>query len=260
MGEAILAGWLGARSGAAADLSAEDFLIIGHTEERCAQLQERYGVRTQRTLDGAADAELIVLGVKPQVLGGVLDDLAQALGGRTTPLVLSIAAGVPTASIEAKLEGVRVVRAMPNTPLLIGEGATAVAPGSSADASDARRICDLFDCLGVAVQVREDQIDAVGATSGAAPAYFAALVEGLVQAAVHAGLPEDVAQALLVQSGRGTFDLMQQTGQTPEEVRVSVCSPGGTTLAALAAMDSTGFTDSLRAGVEAAIRRAKELA
>ena len=121
MGEAMLAGWLAASSGAAADISAADILIVGHTAERCAALEQRYDVRTQQGMAGIADADLIVLGVKPQVLGGVLDDLAQELAASDgAPLVLSIAAGVATSTIEGKLGPVvRVVRAMPNTPLQV---------------------------------------------------------------------------------------------------------------------------------------------
>ena len=262
MGEAMLAGWLAASSGAAADISAADILIVGHTAERCASLEQRYDVRTQQGMAGIADADLIVLGVKPQVLGGVLDDLAQELAASDgAPLVLSIAAGVATSTIEGKLGPVvRVVRAMPNTPLQVEQGATAVAAGVAASPQDVQLVLELFDCLGLAVAIEEEQIDAVGALSGAAPAYFAALVEALTAAGAQAGLPADTACALLVQSGLGTFTLMEATGQTPAEVRTSVCSPGGTTLAALGAMDEAGFARSLDAGVKAAIARAKELA
>lgn len=262
MGEAMLAGWLAASPDAPAALSAPDVRIVGHTAERRRVLEERYGVRTQQDMHGIADADLIVLGVKPQVLGSVLDELAGVLAeAARMPLILSIAAGVPTTAIESALgDGARVVRAMPNTPLQVGQGATAIASGSAASDQDAQLVKSLFDRLGIAVLVCEDQIDAVGALSGAAPAYFAALVEALVAAGEEAGLPAQTACELLVQSGLGTFCLMQRTGQTPEQVRTAVCSPGGTTLAALAAMEQAGFAPSLNAGVKAAIARAKELA
>lgn len=260
MGEAILTGWIGARTGVAADLTPADFLIVGHSQQRCEQLRHRHGVRVQTDMSGIQAADIIVLGVKPQVLPEVLSQLAPHLEG-APHLVVSIAAGVACATIEAALPaGARVVRAMPNTPLQVGQGATAVAAGATATPSDEQLVCDLFDCLGLAVKVREDQIDAVAALSGAAPAYFAALIEALAVAGEQAGLPAAVAEALLVQSGFGTFDMMRATGASPEQTRLSVCSPGGTTLAALAAMDQAGFAASIQAGVKAAIDRAKELA
>lgn len=260
MGEAILSGWLHASAGPAAELTADSFLIVGHSDERCQQLRERFGVRVQQTMEGVGAADIILLGVKPQVLPGILADVAPHLEG-ASHLVISIAAGVPTETIEAALPAAtRVVRAMPNTPLQVGQGATAVAPGISASAEDAQLACDLFDSLGLAVQVREDEMDAVTALSGAAPAYYAAFIEALVAAGARAGLPSETAEALLTQSGLGTFLMMWETGQTPRQTREAVCSPGGTTLAALGAMEQAGFAASLEAGVRAAIDRAKELA
>lgn len=260
MGEAILTGWLHAQTGPAAAFGANDFLIVGHTAKQCESITHRYGVRAQINMDGIEKADIVVLGVKPQVLPGVLVDLAPHLEG-APHVVISIAAGVPTQTIEEALPaGVRVVRAMPNTPLQVGAGASAVAAGASATQSDLALVRDLFQSLGLAVEVAESQIDAVTALSGAAPAYFAALVEALAAAGEEVGLPRATAEALLVQSGAGTFEMMRKTGQTPEQTRVAVCSPGGTTLAALGAMEDAGFSASLAAGVQAAVRRAKELA
>ena len=260
MGEAILTGWIGARTGAAAALAPADFLVVGHSDQRCEQLRQRHWVHVQTDMEGVDAADVSVHGVKPQVLPGVLEELAPHLA--TSPhLVISIAAGGASATIEAALPaGVRVVRAMPNTPLQVGQGATAVAAGASATPSDQRLVCDLFESLGVAVEVHEDQINAVAALSGAAPAYYAALIEALVAAGERAGLPAPLGEALLVQSGFGTFDMMRKTGASPEQTRVAVCSPGGTTLAALSAMDRGGFASSIQDGVQAAIDRAKELA
>lgn len=263
MGEAMLSGWLHATSGVAAGISAQDVSIVGHTQQRNDHLAERYGVHVQTDMRGACGADMVVLAVKPQVLPEILPGLAEELvaSDSTSPLILSIAAGVTTSAIEGALgPDVRVVRAMPNTPLQVGQGATAIASGSSSTDEDLRSVCDLFDCLGMAVVVQEDQIDIVGALSGAAPAYLAAMLEALCDAAASEGLSYETACALLVQSGFGTFDMMRETGQTPEEVRISVCSPGGTTLAALGAMEAGGFSESLENGVHAAILRAKELA
>lgn len=260
MGEAILTGWIHARTGEAAHLTPADFLVAGHSTERCDQIARRHAVHVQQGLEGVGAADSIVLGVKPQVLPDILEELAPQIAN-SPHLVISIAAGIPTAAIEAALPaGTRVVRAMPNTPLQIGEGATAVAGGATATPADVQLVCDLFACLGMAIKVHEGQMDAVGAISGAAPAYFSALVEALASAGAHVGLPASTCEALLVQSGLGTFQMMRETGQTPAETRMAVCSPGGTTLAALAAMDEAGFAESIDAGVQAALHRAKELA
>lgn len=263
MGEAILGGWIASGKGAAAKLSAESFTVANPGLPRREHLSERYGVACVADACEVERADIVILAVKPQVMMGVLESMAQCgtyAGGAAGPLFVSIAAGLSTARLEAALPaGSRVVRTMPNTPLLVGEGATAVCAGAQASTEDVELVRELFACLGVAVVVDEADMDAVGAVSGSGPAYVAAMVEALRDAGAAHGLDAALAEELALQTVLGTAKLVRQTEVSPEEARLAVCSPGGTTLAALAAMDAAGFSQVFAAGVDAAVRRSKEL-
>lgn len=267
MGEAILAGWLAADSGPAAPLAPECFIVVNPGEERRSHLQDAYGVACVADAAALADAapfDAVVLAVKPQVMMDVLaglSALAPFQGGAQGPLFISIAAGLSTDSLAAALPaGAPLVRVMPNTPLQIAAGASAVCGGAGADEGQVSFVRDLFGCLGRAVVVDESQMDAVCALSGSGPAYVAAMIEALIAAAAEEGLPEPLAQDLAVQTVLGTAALIDRTGVSPREARLAVCSPGGTTVAALEAMGAAGFSQVFAAGVHAAAKRSKELA
>lgn len=263
MGEAILGGWIASGEGAAAALDASSFAVANPGLARREYLHERYGVACVAEACELQRADMVILAVKPQVMMGVLEGMAQHsayAGGSRGPLFVSIAAGLSTARLEEALPaGSRLVRTMPNTPLLVGEGATGVCAGANATGEDVELVRGLFACLGAAVVVDERDMDAVGAVSGSGPAYVAAMVEALRDAGVAQGLETPLAERLALQTVLGTAKLICQTGQAPEEVRRAVCSPGGTTLAALAAMDEAGFAKVFAVGVDAAVRRSKEL-
>ena len=231
--------------------------------ERRSFLQERYGVACVDDARRIGPADLVLLAVKPQVMMGVLKGIAEEdayAGGPDGPLFVSIAAGLSTARLEAALPpGARLVRTMPNTPLLVGAGVTAVTGGAHAAPDDVALVRDLFACLGTACVVDEADIDAVGALSGSGPAYVAAFVEALRDAGAALGLDAALAERLAFETVRGTIELMARTGQDAETTRVAVCSPGGSTLAALAAMEEAGFAPAIAAGLSAAVRRSKEL-
>lgn len=263
MGEAILGGWLAASDGPAAALHARNFVVANPGESRRAYLQGRYGVECVVDACDIDRADMAVLAVKPQVMMGVLEKMARCstyAGAHGGPLFVSIAAGLSTMRLEAALApGSRVVRCMPNTPLLVGSGVTAVAGGTAATKADVALVRDLFACLGMACIVEEDDVDAVGALSGSGPAYVAAFIEALRDAGVAQGLDAPLAESLAFETVRGTVDLMTRTGQDVKTTREAVCSPGGSTLAALAAMDEAGFASAVDAGMVAAVRRSKEL-
>lgn len=260
MGEAVLGGWIAAQEGPAACLSAESFVVANPGEERRTYLQRTYGVACVADAREAVCADIVVLAVKPQVMMGVLEGIA-GCGAYGGALFVSVAAGLTTETLEHALpDGARVVRTMPNTPLLVGCGATAVAGGAHASEEDVELVRDLFDCLGAAYVVDESLVDAVGAISGSGPAYVAAFIEALRDAGARFGLDARLAEELATQTVRGTAELMARKAQDAETTRIAVCSPGGTTLAALAAMDEAGFAAALDAGVAAAVRRSKELA
>lgn len=264
MGEAIVGGLVKGNEGLAASLTANDFTVADPGEGRRAYLSEAFGVTCVGDASEAAHADVVVLAVKPQVMMSVLEGIAQLpvyAVGEAGPLFISIAAGLPTASLEAALApNSRLVRVMPNTPLLVSKGTTAVTGGSCATDADVQFATELFACLGTAYRVDEEELDAVGAVSGSGPAYVAALIEALRDGGVSEGLDAELAEELALQTVLGTAELMVQTGRSAEETRVAVCSPGGTTLAALAAMEDAGFSASIKAGVSAAVVRSKELA
>jgi len=203
-----------------------------------------------------AESEIVVLAVKPQIMQAVLAEIAPHVTRRT--LIVSIAAGLPTSRLEAGLGGrPRVVRAMPNTPALVGTGMTVVVRGAHATAADERCAAELF---GGVVRVKDEALmDAVTGLSGSGPAYVYRFAEGLIAGAVAEGLDPAIARRLTYQTLRGAAVMLQETGRSPEELRVMVSSPGGTTLAGLAALDERGFVDAVAAAVTAATRRGREL-
>ena len=255
MGEAVLSGWLASEAAPAGTLSGESFIVVEPTEERRAHLAERYGVTAVADVSDLDGCDAVVLAVKPQVMPEVLGQLGSVDG-----LVITIAAGIPTATYESVLgPAARVVRVMPNMPLQVGMGASVVAAGASATDADAQLVRALFAALGTAQIVPEDQIDAVCAISGGGPAYVAYMIEALRDAGVALGLDAGLAEGLALQTVGGTWRAMDASGTSPEAMRTSVCSPGGTTLAALAVMDDCGFKEMFAAAMRAAVDRAAEL-
>ncbi|MGQ0521343.1 MAG: pyrroline-5-carboxylate reductase [Actinomycetota bacterium] len=249
MGEALVAGLL--RSGWAA---ASELVVVEKVAARRRELQERFeGVGV---VGEPAPADGAVLAVKP-------DDVEAACGAVAatgTPVVLSIAAGVTLASLEAALgPDVRVVRAMPNTPALVGAGAAAIAPGSSATDDDLAWAESLLSAVGTVVRVPEHLLDAVTGLSGSGPAYVFLVAESLIDAGVLAGLPRATSTALVLQTLLGSARLLTESGQGPEALRAAVTSPGGTTAAGLRALEERAVRAALSEAVQAATRRSREL-
>ncbi|MDD6650599.1 MAG: pyrroline-5-carboxylate reductase [Eggerthellales bacterium] len=259
MGEAIMAGWLQATEGPAAELSPASFQVANPGAERQQYLRDTYGVACVDDASCLSAAQIVVLAVKPQVLPEVLPVVAQ-LPFLADSLVVSIAAGYTTSRIESFLpEGTHVVRVMPNTPLMVGSGASCLCAGSCATSEELHLAEKLFCSLGKAWVVEESALDAVCAVSGSGPAYVAALIEAMAEGAVRAGLPREFGEALATQTAYGTAKLMLVREQGAEKTRVDVCSPGGTTLAGLDAMNAAGFGEAVAKGVVAAYERSIEL-
>lgn len=204
----------------------------------------------------ASDPDVVVLAVKPQVLGSVMEQLAPQVGGR---LVISIAAGVSTSTIEAALPSARVVRVMPNLPVQVRSGATAVAAGARAGEQDVSVACEIFSALGAVAVMREDQLDVAGAVSGCAPAFFSLFVDALTRAGVMAGLPAACAREMVESTMRGCAEQLLTEGVHPREYMERVTSPGGTTAAALRELAGP-LTEGTYAAIDAALARTRELA
>jgi pyrroline-5-carboxylate reductase len=206
----------------------------------------------------ASASDVIVLCVKPGDALGALRALGTALRGK---LVVSIVAGLPIAALEKAAGGeARVVRVMPNTPALIHRGAAAYALGASATAEDAAVAEKIFGAVGVAVKVKEELLDVVTGLSGSGPAYIYMVIEALSDAGVLLGLPRDLSLRLAAQTVGGAAQMVLETGCHPAALKDEVTSPGGTTIAGLAALEAGALRSTFLRAVRAATERARELA
>ncbi len=254
MGEALTKGLL--RAG---KIPPESLTCTDARAERREEIQKKYGVHvTGDNRAAAAQADLLVLAVKPQMMEHLLDEVAPAVD--TKKLVISIAAGVPIAALAHKLgSGVRIIRTMPNTPALVGAGATALARGPHATEHDLEQALALFEAVGVAVVVEEHHLDAVTGLSGSGPAFVFMAIEALADGGVKVGLARPIAMALAAQAVMGSAKLVLETGDHPGRLKDQVTSPGGTSIAGVHALEQHGFRAALIAAVEAATKRSREL-
>lgn len=202
--------------------------------------------------------DVVILAVKPQHMDTVLKEIGPLFEERH--LVISIAAGVPTSRIEKFMRnGVRLVRAMPNTPMLVGAGAAALCTGRWAGDDDLALAREIFGSSAAVVTVDEKDMDAVTAVSGSGPAYFFYFTEAMIKAGVALGLVEETARTLARQTAFGAGKMLAEVPETPEELRGRVTSPGGTTEAAIKSMIRAGVAESIAKAIEAAAARSKEL-
>ena len=257
MAEALCKGIL-----AAGIRAPDEVMLTDIRAERLAELSARYGVRTTKDNAAAvAGAGMVFLCVKPQQMSDVLGALSAAGVEVAEPLWVSIAAGVATELIEARLGGgVRVVRVMPNTPALVTQGAAGIAAGSLARGDDLAAVQEIMESVGTCVTVTEADLHAVTAISGSGPAYVFYLVEAMLRGAASMGFDAEMARDLAIQTVTGAAALLLESGEAPEALRAKVTSKGGTTAAAVAAFDAAGVGAGLTAGVQAAAYRSRELA
>lgn len=253
MGETLLSGLV--RAG-----RRVDNLLIGEKRpDRARELEERYGVAVVSNLEAARKADTVALVVKPQDMAAVLEEITPEL--RSGQLLVSLAAGITTSFIEARVPtGVAVVRVMPNTPALVDEGMAAISPGSHCDEQHLAEAEDLLASTGRVIRIPEKQQDAVTAISGSGPAYLFFVVESMIEAGVHLGLPRATATELVVQTVVGSAKMLRETGTHPAILREQVTSPGGTTASALRELEVHKVRAAFLAAMEAARNRSRELA
>jgi pyrroline-5-carboxylate reductase len=253
MARALAGGFLRAGLARAEDVCASDKIAS-------AQLgwEEVVGAKAfAANLDVVAAADILFLCVKPQAMPALLAEIAPAVTEKH--LVVSIAAGVTLAHLEAALGKRRLVRVMPNTPCLVGESAAGIAGGGTTTPADLALINELFDAVGVAAVVPEKLLDAVTGLSGSGPAYVFLMIEALADGGVKAGLPRDVAQKFAAQTVLGAAKMTLETGKHPCELKDQVASPAGTTIAGLATLERAGVRGAFIDAVVAAAARATEL-
>lgn len=251
MGEALVTGLLNA------GWQPSELTLIARRPERVVQLRERTGIEASLKPVEAGEREVIVVAVKPRDVAQLLIELKGAIN--SGHVLLSIAAGVPTSTYESALGEVAVVRAMPNTPALVKEAVTGMAPGRYAGEVELGKARLVLEAVGAVQQLDESLLDAVTAVSGTGPAYVFLLAEALTEAAVREGLPRDIAESFVNQTIRGAGHLLTETARGAFELRSQVTSPGGTTAAAVHILEERGFRALVEDAVRAAAQRAREL-
>ena len=250
MGEALLAG--------ARRAGFDDLVVSDAAPGRAEQVAQQYDATAASSAEAVNGADVVLLAVKPQYMTEALQQIQPGLGANT--VVVSVAAGVTTASLEGGLgQNVAVVRAMPNTPAVIGEGVTAISAGSRAGDTEMAVAEQLLGGSGEVVTVPESLQDAVTAISGSGPAYLFYLAEAMVDAGVGLGVPRVTATQLVAQTLRGAAGLLGQEDAHPTLLRERVTSPGGTTAAAIAALDAGAVRADVAEAMRAAARRSQEL-
>jgi pyrroline-5-carboxylate reductase len=252
IGEALLSGLLRGHA------QRDEIVVVEKHPERVSQLTERYGVRVVEVAEAVQLCRTVLIAVKPQDIDALLAELAGHIG--TDHLVVSVAAGITTSRIEARLTGEpAVVRCMPNTPALVDEAMTAICAGARAGESHLRRAEQLLSAVGKVVRVPESQLDAVTALSGSGPAYFFFLVEAMIDAGILLGLPRTLAAELIVQTLFGSAVMLRDSGEHPVRLREAVTSPGGTTISAIRELERHGVRAAFLSAIEAASNRSAEL-
>ncbi|MEV7090800.1 pyrroline-5-carboxylate reductase [Streptomyces sp. NPDC093085] len=253
IGEALLSGMI--RAG----WRESDLLVTTRRADRAAELRERYGVEPVTNAEAAKRADILILAIKPQDMGALLDELTPHL--TADRLIISAAAGIPTAFIEERLApGTPVVRVMPNTPVLVDEGMSVISGGSHALPAHLAHAEEIFGGVGKTLRVPESQQDACTALSGSGPAYFYYLVEAMTDAGILLGLPRAQAHDLIVQAAIGAAVMLRDSGEHPVKLREAVTSPAGTTISAIRELENHGVRAALIAALEAARDRSRALA
>jgi len=253
MGETLLSGLL--RAGR----SPADLVVAERRPDRAAELRAKYGVEVIGNVEAVEKADTVVLVVKPQDMGAVVDEIAGSV--KPGALVVSLAAGITTEFLEQRLPaGTPVVRVMPNTPALVDQGMAAISPGAHCDDEHLAHAESLLSAVGKVVQVAEKHQDAVTAISGSGPAYIFYVTEAMIEAGVFLGLPRTTATELVVQTLYGAATMLRETGDHPSVLRENVTSPGGTTVAALRTLDDHKVRAAFISALEAARDRSHELA
>jgi pyrroline-5-carboxylate reductase len=252
IGEALIAGLLSS--------GERDLVASVRREERAAELRSRYDIPvTLSNADAVSGAAIVVIAVKPQDIERLLGEIGGLLAPEQT--VLSIAAAIPTATIERHVaERVPVVRAMPNTPATVHEGIAGICAGEHAGEEHLAAAEDVLSHLGRVVRVPESAMDAVTAVSGSGPAYFALLAEAMIEAGILLGLSREISTQLVVQTMLGTAKQLRDGHIHPVELREMVTSPGGTTIAAIRELERAGVRAAFLNAIQAAMDRSRELA
>lgn len=255
MGEALLSRLL------ATNIYDHNSVLVSEPQEsRRNYLQEKYQVQvTSNNQELFIKSEVILLAIKPQIINLIIEDLTVDIQAQNQPLIISILAGTSLSYLEKSFPDQAVIRAMPNTPAIVGAGMSAIAAGAKVTEDHLAIARTIFEAVGEVVTVSESLIDAVTGLSGSGPAYVALMVEALSDGGVAAGLPRQIASKLALQTVFGTAQLLQETNLHPAQLKDQVTSPGGTTIYGVAELEKLGFRSAIISAVKSAYHRAVEL-
>ena len=249
----------GVLAGVAAKSGAKVF-TADHHEEKLEALREKYGCVPAPAEEIAAACDYIFLGVKPQVFRKAAGEIAPILAGREDRfIIVSMAAGIAAADVSQMLRGADVIRIMPNTPSAVGEGVILYCTEGNVSESEEEAFRALMAPAGLCVKLDEGKIDMGSAISGCGPAFVCLMMEAMIDAGVRCGLPRDKASLFTLQTFAGTAKLALETGKDPAELRAAVCSPAGSTIEGVAALEKGGARSAMLEAVAAAYKRTKEL-
>ncbi len=239
MAQAMIGGVLG--SGL---LQKDDIIASAATQNTIEKVQKQYGIRTTLNNREAAGADIVFLAVKPAYCGQVIEEIKDTVSEQQ--VIVSIAAGKTMAWLEEKFGGKRkIIRTMPNTPALVGEGITAVCPNDNISTEELQSVCKILESFGRAEVIQESMMDAVIAVSGSSPAYVFLFIEAMADAAVAEGMPRATAYQFAAQSVLGSARMVLETGKHPGELKDMVCSPAGTTIEAVRVLEREGLRGSV---------------
>ena len=257
MAEAIFSGLI--KSGM---VSADSITIADVSEKRVLEMKNKYGLRpaasdTSASLEKAAKSDIIILAVKPQNARDVLSGVKAYL--KAGHIVISIMGGVPLRLIESYITEASVIRVMPNAPMLVGEGAAGIALGSRAGSDEGELVMQIFDCVGTACLCPEYLIDPITSVSGCGPAFAYMFIEALADGGVEMGLTRELAYKLAAQTLIGAGQMVLQTGEHPGKLKDDVCSPGGSTIAGVHALENGGFRGTVMNAVAQAKKRMEDV-
>lgn len=254
MAKAMMGGMIAKKVVAPADVIGSD-----KAPAMCDMAAEKYGIAvTSDNIAVAKEADMLFLAVKPQFISGVLAEIKEAVSDST--VIISIVAGKSLAFLEAGLGASRkIVRCMPNTPALVGEGCTAVCSNAKVTEEELQTVLTLFESFGTASRVPENLIDAVVGISGSSPAYVFMFIEALADAGVAAGMPRQQAYTFAAQAVLGSAKMVLETGMHPAELKDMVCSPAGTTIEAVKVLEEKGMRAAVIDAVAACVEKSKNL-
>ena len=252
MGYAMLNGVLG-------EFAPGQIIFTTPHKEKCEKISAQTGVKyAESNAECANNAKYIILAVKPQMYDVVLKNIENVI--TSEKVIISIAPGITIDSIKGKLGGsVRVVRAMPNTPALVGEGMSCVCGNAKCSSEDVDTVCRIFAGFGKTEIVEEDMIDVVVGVSGSSPAYVFMFIEAMADAAVADGMPRAQAYRFAAQAVLGSAKMVLETGKHPGELKDMVCSPGGTTIEAVRVLEEKGMRSAVIEAMKACVKKGREM-